>query len=142
MMGLFKSLAGMVTLELTSADIGALLSALNTQGIPVFDVRISGDLSAEICIYRRHYRRMAKLARRRGDSIRILHRWWVYWTAKGLLRRPVLVLGMSLLRFLRLFRHSRLLFGRVWANQTIPDNRVRSAALNCDVGFGAFRLKV
>lgn len=141
-MGLFKSLSGMVTLELTSADIGGLLSSINVQGIPVFDVRIRGDLSAEICIYRRHYRKIQKLAQRKGNSVRILHRRGLYWTAKGLLRRPVLAAGMALLLSLALFLPSRVLFVRVEGNQNIPDNLILSAASESGIGFGASRRAV
>lgn len=141
-MGLFKSLSGMVTAELTSADIGGLLSAINTQEIPIFDVHISGDLSAEICIYRRHYRKIQKLAQRKGGGIRILYRRGLYWAVKGLLRRPVLVSGIGILLMLALYLPSRVLFVRVEGNLTIPDNRILSAAMDSGIGFGASRREV
>ena len=43
-MGLWKSLAGVVYIEITSASPGDVLTAANNQGIPLFDITYVGDL--------------------------------------------------------------------------------------------------
>lgn len=91
-MGIWKSLSGMVEAELTSADLSGALSAVNERGVQIFDVRPQGDLAARFWLYRQDYRTVSHLAQRRGERLKVLRRRGLYWAAKGLLRRPVLLL--------------------------------------------------
>lgn len=141
-MNLWKSLTGMVEVELTSAEPGAAFHAGNEQNIPMFDVRQYGDLTARFRIYRRDYRRLASLCQRRGENLRIIRRRGIYWTGKRLLQRPVLLLGLMFLLFLVLFLPTRVFFIRVEGNSTVPTRKILAAAEESGICFGASRREV
>ena len=141
-MGLIRSLAGMVTVELTSADPGAALAALAQRDIPVFDAEPVGELSLIFWIRREDYRAAARLCEKRGDTFRLRRRTGIYWTLKGLLKRPVLVAGAAVLTGLMLYVPSRVLFVRVEGNTSVPTNLILEAAEESGIGFGASRREV
>lgn len=141
-MGIWNSAAGMVTLELTSASLPEALTGINERGISVYDLQIRDELTASLRIYRRDYRITAALCRKRGDTVRVLHRNGIYWTLKGLLKRPVLVLGMSILLFFALFLPTRVLFVRVEGNSAVFSREIIAAAEACGIRFGASRREV
>lgn len=141
-MGIWKSLSGMVEAELTSADLSGALSAVNERGVQIFDVRPQGDLAARFWLYRQDYRTVSHLAQRRGERLKVLRRRGLYWAAKGLLRRPVLLLGMTLLLALVLFVPTRVYFVRVEGNESVPTRRIIAAAEESGIRFGASRREV
>lgn len=142
MMGVFKSLAGMVWIELTSADITGSLAGLNHLGIPIFDVRMDGDLSARFRIYRRDWNRISAYAKRRGERLQLLGKRGLYWNLKRIVFRPVLMSGIILLLGLALFLPSRVLFVQVEGNATVPARRILEAAEESGIRFGASRRAV
>lgn len=141
-MGIFKSMAGMVTVELTSADVAGAMQGINDLGIQIFKAQPRGDLTVQFEIYRRDFRVVGRFAAKRGERLKVLGRRGLYWTAKGLLKRPVLVLGVTALLFLALFVPSRVYFVRVEGNQTVPARLILEAAEQSGIGFGASRRAV
>ena len=141
-MGIWKSLAGMVQVELTSADIGSALAAINGSGIRIFRVNTQGDLTVCFWIYRRDYRNLLRLSQRRGESLELLSRGGFYWSMKRLLRRPVLVLGMVMLLCMVLFVPTRIYFVQVEGNETLPTRLILEAARESGIRFGASRRAV
>ncbi len=141
-MGIFKSMAGMVTVELTSADTAGAMQELNNRGIPIFKVNPRGDLAVRFEIYRRDYAAVQRLSARRGERLTICLRRGLYWKAKGLLRRPVLLFGLTGFLLLALFVPSRVYFVRVEGNEHIPRRLILEAAAESGIGFGASRRAV
>ncbi len=141
-MGLFKSVAGTLVVELTSADIPGTLGALTQQGIPVFDLNPEGDLTVTLRIARKDFKTAAALCRKRGDTVRIRRRGGIYWAGKALLKRPVLVAGVGLLVAASLYVPSRVLFVRVEGNTSVPENQILEAAGESGIFFGAYRREV
>ncbi|MBQ7801806.1 MAG: sporulation protein YqfD [Oscillospiraceae bacterium] len=141
-MGVFRSLGGMVHLELTSADISGALAAINGSGIRLFRADSHGDLTIRFWVRRQDYRALRRLAEKRGESLKLLGRSGLYWSVKGLLGRPVLVLGMLLLLGMVLFVPSRVYFVRVEGNETVPARQILEAAENSGIRFGASRRAV
>ncbi len=84
-MGMFRSLAGTVLVELTSADVPGMLTSINSIGITMLHTRKKDDLTVMMEISRADYRRLRALIIKRGESLRILRRSGVYWTFKRLL---------------------------------------------------------
>lgn len=141
-MGVWKSLAGIVQVELVSADIPAALAQINALKIPIFDVVTDGALTVSFRVYRRDYRKMKVMTSRRGDRIRILNRDGLFWKVKNLFKRPLLVLGMGLLILLVFYVPTRIFFVQVEGNSHIPSKRIMEEAENCGIRFGASRREV
>lgn len=141
-MGLFRSLAGTVRLELTSANVAGTLQSINEMGISISDVQTSGDLTASFTVSRRSLRSIEKLASRKGERLTVLGRSGFFWALWGLRRRPVLLCGMALLLMLALLAPSRVLFVEVEGNDQIPARLICEAAQEAGIRFGASRREV
>ncbi len=140
---LWHSLDGMVSVTLTSADIGGALTAISASGIVLHDVqRADDDLQVRFSILRRDYKKLRNIVKRRGDQLNSSRREGLYWLAKGMLKRPVLLFGIVALLFLVAFLPSRVLFIRVEGNTAIPTNLILEKCAQCGVKFGASRREV
>ena len=60
-MSLWKSFGGMVEVELTSADIGSTLAAINGKNIRIFGLSAHGELTIRFQIQRKDYRKQGRL---------------------------------------------------------------------------------
>ena len=138
-MELWRSLAGMVEVELTSADPSGALQAINARNVTVYNVERVGDLTLLFSIRRKNYRRLRKIAKSRGDELRLYKQKGLYWSFRSLLARPVLLIGVAAILFLTLFLPTKILFVQVEGNVTVPSQRIIEAASDCGIGFGALR---
>ena len=141
-MDLWKSLGGMVVIEITSADPAALLTAVHNAGIGIYQTVQEDNLTLRLHIQRNQYRTIKKLCDRRGDRIRLLNRIGIYWTLKGLLKRPVLLSGIAAMFLLVCFLPTRIYFIQVEGNLEIPAQKILEEAENCGICFGASRRQV
>lgn len=141
-MDLWKSLSGMMVVELTSAEPEAALGAVNTRGIEIFRVEQKGELTLRFRIRRKDHAALAALCEKRGETLKVLRKSGLYWAGRQLLRRPVLLLGMASFLALVLYLPSRVFFVRVEGNVTVPTRRILAAAEENGIGFGASRRKV
>ncbi len=141
-MDIFQSAAGRVTVALTSADIPGMLRQMNQAGIMIFDMSSSGPLTVVLTIRRKDFKRVHQIAHGRGDQLKRLHNQGIYWTAKGLIHRPILIIGCMMIIALSMILPSRVLFVRVEGNAEIPSRYIVEAAQNCGIGFGASRREV
>lgn len=141
-MGIWRSLAGMVSVRITSADVGDALTAVNDSGIPLFRTEAVGDLSVACSIYRRDWRKLRKLLQRRGDRVELLQRTGLYWSFKNLLRRPVLLAGIVLLLAGAIYIPNHIFFIRVEGCDTTPERLILERASECGIRFGASRREV
>ena len=141
-MNLTESINGEVTVEITSADISAVLTALVESNIVLHHVQIISDLTARMVVSRHDFKRLKVILRRRGEDDRIVRRSGIYWGMKNLLRRPILVIGLSLLAFLALYLPSRVLFIQVEGNSLIPAKLIMEQAQEYGVTFGANRREI
>ena len=141
-MGIFKSLGGMLTLELTSADTAGSLAAIANLGVPAFSVRSIDELTVRFQIPRSEYRKLKKHAAKKGETLRIIKKQGLYWDMKQMLRRPVLTLGILLMIALLSYIPKHVFFVRVEGNHTIPTREIIAAAEDCGIRFGASRREV
>lgn len=141
-MGFWRSLNGEAFVEIIGADPAGTLSALHNAGIAVFQTVRKDDLTLQFIIRRQDYRRTQQIVGRRGDRIRLIGRRGLYWTARGLLRRPVLVIGLLVLLVLGCFLPTRILFFRVEGNESVPTRLILEQAAQCGITFGASRREV
>jgi sporulation protein YqfD len=132
----------MVEVELTSADPSSALHAINFAGITVFNARQIGDLTLRFLVQRRNYRKLHALAKKRGEMLQFSSKKGLYWVAKQILRRPILVLGCLLILWLTLFLPSHIYFVEVEGNITLPARLIIEKADECGLSFGTHRREV
>lgn len=136
-MGLFRSLSGSVRAELVSADIAAAITAIRKAGIELLNVEQVDSLTFSFDLRRNDIQKIQTITQRRGDSFRLLRKDGIYWTMRGLLRRPVLVIGLAILLLFALMTPSRVLFVRVEGNSSVPTRLILEEAANCGITLGA-----
>lgn len=135
-------LAGTLEMELTSADIEAALAAVNAEGIALNRLEREGELTCRFSISRRDQDALSALCDRRGESLKVVRKKGVYWTARKLRNRPLLLAGLLFLLALVLMLPTRIYFVRVEGNDSIPDAQILAAAEECGITFGASRREV
>ena len=138
-MNWFRSFGGMIAVELTSADIGEALSAVNGSEIHIYSVEFVSDLTSRMKISIHDYPLFKQIVCSKGCEISIIGKIGIYWTVKRLLRRPVLVLGLIMLALMVLILPGRVFFIQVDGNVDLPDRFILSAAESCGIHFGASR---
>lgn len=141
-MGFFKSMAGMMTVEMICADVGHSLNRVIDSGIPVFDAKTDEELCVRFQIYRRHYKKVQRLAEKYGDQLRILRKTGIYWLGTNLVKRPLFVIGMLLVLILALWVPNRIFFVQVEGAESVPARMILETADSCGIGFGAMRREV
>ena len=141
-MGVWRSLEGILQIELTSAAPADMLTVINCNGITLYNISYLSDLTVIGCIRRADYDNLSKILERRGESIKICGKQGFYWQQKKLLRRPVLLCGILLLFFLVCALPTRILFIEVEGNQTVPTPLIIEKASDCGISFGAARRDV
>ena len=142
MMGLYRSAAGEVRVEVVSADISGFLAAAGKAGILLRDLTASDELTLTFIIDRPSLGRLAALTAGRGERLRVLERLGIFWKAAVLIRRPVLTAGLALLTAVTMFLPSRILLVEVRGNTSIPTAQIVETAAGCGICFGASRREV
>ena len=133
---------GQMQVRLVSADITGVLEKLQQNHILLRDVCANDALSVTFCICRKDWKQVRQICGSRGESVSAKRLPGLYWTVVGLLRRPVLVLGMLALLLLTLWVPGRIFFVQVEGNVSVPANRILEQAQLCGIGFGASRREV
>lgn len=141
-MDFWKSLGGMVRLELCSADPMATVTAAGKRGISLYETEYLDTLRLGLLLPRRQLKAFVRLAQNRGDSIEIQERRGLYYFLRAFLHRPVLVLGLLFVLGVSLWVPSRVFFVRVEGNREIPQRLIAEKASACGIGFGASRRQV
>lgn len=142
-MDLWRSMTGMVHLELTSADPADTLRLIQNAGIQVFEASIGEDLlTLDLHIRRQDRKGMENLAERKGYTLRYTQKQGLYWTFYGLIKRPVLFFGIVVLFLMALYIPSRVFFVRVEGNTTVPVKLILEKSEECGIYFGASRRAV
>ena len=141
-MNLWKSIAGMVEVEITGADIARCFSDVSREDIQIFHVQQVSDLTAKLWISRKDYKKLLALCDRRGETLKLCKRKGIYWAGKNLLARPVLTIGILCLLAATLMIPRYVFFVEVTGNEAVPKNRILEAADACGIGFGASRREV
>ncbi len=141
-MGTIQSALGFVKVELSSANLPAALDRIAQAGIPVWDLIPVDELTIHMHIPRSEYRKLSMLCRKHGDTLKLTARRGIYWMVKGMLSRPVLILGILLLVFASLYLPTRVLLVTVEGNDKIPTQLILERAQDCGIGFWASRREV
>ncbi len=141
-MGMWKSLVGVYTVEITSASPADSLTAVNKKGIALFDIVYVDALRVRGKIYRFNYKMLAQCLSKRGEEWRIVEKSGVFWTARNLRNRPILITGCLIFLLMVLYLPTRVLFVQVEGNHAIPARTIMEKAELCGIRFGASRREV
>ncbi len=141
-MNFWQSLAGMVRLELVSADISGAVAAFANEGIVLQDAVSEDELHLQFSVRRSDAKKVCYLAGKRGEQIILQQKSGIYFSLISLKKRPVLLVGMLLLMFASFFVPSRVFFIRVEGNSAMADRLILEKAAECGVHFGASRRQV
>ncbi len=132
-------LPGILTLEITCADCATLLNALGDNHIRLSDVSYCSDLILSLKISRNDYDKLKSIAEKHGAAVKIIKKKGLYWTAKSVMKRPVLVIFGILLFLGFVFVPGRVFFISVEGNTSVPANQILETAAECGIRFGAVR---
>ena len=135
-MDLYRSMSGIVSVKLVSADIPGCLRVMQQQEIVVWDVKPLSILTITFQIRFWDYRKLRQLMKRRGASMEMIGSLGMFWKILPILHRPILVLGISVILLLSLYLPSRVLFIRVEGNTTIPTQWILEQAQECGIRAG------
>lgn len=141
-MDVWGTLKGYVRVEITGADIPALLTLLGQQNLELSNLVFVDQLTIQATIQRTCYRQCKAIVLQRGEKIKILQLHGTYWKIQKLFCRPVLLTGILFFLALMLGIPSRIFFVRVEGNQTVPERLIIEQAELCGIFFGASRREV
>ena len=133
------SFTGLMTVELTGADIPRTLQRLSDSGITLLGVAMEDDLRVRLTIHQKDLEVLRKICEKQGDTWKVQRRTGAYWRYKALLHRPVLIFGLVICILLSLYLPSRIFVVRVEGNSVVPTRLILERAGACGIGFGASR---
>ena len=141
-MGLYRSLGGMLWVQVLSADVAGCLQSLERAEITAYFVHVTDSVTVEFLVAGADLKALQQLCLRKGYTLTILKRKGLFWPIRRLLGRPVLVFGIGLLVFLSLLLPSRILVLSVEGNQTVPSRYILSQAEEAGLKFWTERRSV
>lgn len=141
-MGIFQSIAGSLTIELTGADPIDTLRTMEKSEIFAEELERVNDLQIRMRIDRRDYERLCRLCEKRGDKLTVLNRVGLFWHLCSLRNRSVLLLGLTCMLLLSVWLPTRILFVQIEGNVLVPTQQIVETASNCGIHFGAYRRSV
>lgn len=141
-MNLWKSMEGTIKVELTGAEPERTLRIINEQGIRLYRIQHSGELTVWFRCARQDRNAIHKICQKRGDNVSFSEEQGIFWLVADFFRRPVLAISLAVLFFLTIFLPTRVLFYQVEGNERIPEQQILEAAQKCGIQFGATRREV
>jgi len=138
-MGTFQSIGGMITVEIISADAVGILTKINQINVVLSNVVSIDELTICADVARKDYKKIHALVKDRNDQIKITQKKGIYWTVKGLLRRPVLLVGILIPILLSAVLPRYILFFEVEGNAEVSKQRIIEEAAKCGIDFGTLR---
>lgn len=132
----------MSQLTVTCANMSDLLFRLNISGVTLHHLCRKDEVTATFCIRQMQCDLTVGIIDQTGGRVEHIVPATGYQLAKGLLRRPVLILGIALMLFLTIFIPSRVLFVIVTGNERVPQRQILAVATECGVYFGVPRNEI
>lgn len=138
-MSFWKKAGGILRLELTGAEPENSLQAIALAGIAMEQIHRKGALTLEFVIQHADYAALEALCRKRGETLRVLGRYGLFYAGKSLLKRKLLLTGISLLIAMTALLPTRTLFIQVAGNQAVPAAKILAEAEKAGLVFGVCR---
>lgn len=130
---------GMLRIQITVADPIDLLWKIAKLDIPVMDVIFVDAVTCYLTTKRRYIGKLEKLAAEEYAEVTVIKNLNITSEFVGLIKRPVLLLGIFLWVFLLLYLPGRVLFVQVIGNRRIEASQILEKAEACGVSFGVSR---
>lgn len=128
--------------ELTSADIPGALQVIYREGIELWDVVPTGDLTVRFLVDQGNVSRLNSVLAHRGDRLRRIRRLGLSRKVLPWLRHPLLLAGIGLLLALTVWLPTRVFFIRVEGNYSVSTQRILEQAETCGIRFGCSRSEI
>ncbi len=141
-MDFWHSANGLIQVQITSADPPAAITAYHQAGISISETEYIDDFTIRLHIRRQDHQRAKRIAEKRGEEFSLHKKSGLYWKLKGLVKRPVLVVGLMLFLIAGAVLPNRIFFFRVEGNTSIPAKLILEYAAQCGISFGASRRQV
>ena len=138
-MNLWQSLAGLIQLEVTSADPSVALQHIIGRNIEVHDVTYTADFTVEIKIHRKDFETVQEVISKKGDSLKVQRKIGLFWKVMKLWKRPAFLIGVMLLLLLAVGLSKRIYFVHVEGNSRLPTDMIVERAEECGIRFGTLR---
>lgn len=139
---MWKSLFGLVVLQIRSADISGILDRIIKWNISILDFCYIDDITIHMTVSKSDSYRVQDVLQKYGCEIQIVRHKGIYWKIKALLRRPVLTVGVLIYLLFVLGVPGRVFFVEVEGNVTVPQRLIIEAAQSSGIHFGANRREV
>ena len=141
-MNLFRSLAGSLRIEATSACVSDMLTAIHNTGVVLENVVAANELTIQATITRKDFLQLRELLLRRGEQLKVTNKQGIFWSLSTIHKRPILIIGLGILFLLSLFLPTRILFVKVEGNHAVSAQSILDTAQPHGIFFGAQRAKV
>ena len=142
MMDLYRSLAGVLEIQIISADLPAVLYDFEQQGIEMRHIQTTNEITLILQIPRRQEELAVEICHKRGVQLQTVGRKGIYWKIWQFRHRPILSIGLLLMIVFGMYVPSRIFFVQVQGNTSIPQRQILEAAAECGIRFGANRRAV
>ena len=137
-----KILPGHIALEITCADLSALLNGLTMSGTILQNIHYKDDLTVGFTVNRQAYEKILAIAEKQGAAVKKLGAFGIYPMVSRFVRRPVLTIFLLLVFLLSCYIPGRIFFISVEGNAQVPENYILEVAAECGIDFGAKRRAV
>ena len=141
-MNFWRSLQGTITVELTTPDSSGTITAINSAGIPIYQLELKDSLTIRFVTLRKRYPDLKKLCDKRGETLYISQKQGIYWKIRSLKNRKLFLIGMAVMMLLGMYLPTRIFFVRVEGNHKISATSILEQAGQCGIRFGTSRRKV
>lgn len=141
-MDFWKSVIGLVVVEITSADMAGLIKYLSDAGVELYDLHDGNDLSMTAKVNRHALKTIDYIVKKQNGEWKIAGRTGIYWKLRRILLRPVVMTSLVLLMLTVFYLPGRIFFVIVEGNDVVPTNRILEAAQQCGIGFGTTRAEL
>ena len=142
MMGIYRSFAGAVRVQVSTADIPYFLQILDAAHIIASDIWVADSVTLEMTVSGRSLSRLRKLCHRKGYTIETVNKSGIFWLLEALLCRPILVVGMLLFLITACYIPGRIMFISTEGNDTVPTKLILEQTENCELKFWTRRRDV
>ena len=131
-----------VKVLLTTPEPARMLQELTQQGLVLHGGSVQGEFELTLTVTETELPVLEALAKRRGCTLRLLGRSGIGWQLQKLLRRRVLIAGLSAMLLLSLWVPSRVFFFQVEGNDAVPARLILEQVQKCGLTFGCSRRSI
>ena len=122
-----------------AADIHSILSKLISKNISLDDITFVDPLTVKFWIKIQDLEKLQRVIENTGAEYRVGKRKGILWHMQAMIKRPVILIGLTCFLLAGLWLPGRILFVEVEGNQAIPDRYILESAHSCGIAFGSRR---